>query len=109
MNVVIKAEEFKNYLQENNLVLVHRNVIEDVASLEFLRLQKKLLKKDALTPDEIVRGRLLHPKLTTTHGIRGTKKIKPKDRFITENGKGVLMICTSAIIQLRKQFGYAVL
>lgn len=108
MNVVIKAEEFTDYLKLNNLIIVHKSVIDD-KELEFLRLQKKLMKKDALTPSEIVKGKLLHPYLTTTHSIRATKRITVKEQFKMNNGKGKLMICTSAIKRLRKQFGYAAL
>lgn len=109
MNVVIKAEEFTNYLKENNLVIVHKSIIEDEKSLEFLRMQKELMRKDALTPGEIVKAKLLFPQISGTHGILKTNKIKPEERFKNKNGKGQWMICTSAIKRLRKQFGYAAL
>ena len=59
MNVVVKAEEFRDYLQENNLVIVHKSMLEDEKSLEFLRNQKALMKRDALTPGEIVKAKLV--------------------------------------------------
>lgn len=105
MEVVVRAEEFKDYLQANNLVIVHKGVLNDDNALEFLREQKVLMKNDALTPGEIVKAKLLYPQISSTHGILKSKKILPEEKYRNKSGRW--MICTSAIIRLRKQFGYA--
>ena len=106
IEAVVKVSDLMDHLKRENLVIVHKSVIDD-SELELLRMQKASLKKDALTLSEIIKGQLLHPHLTTTHSIRAYKGFKPGEKFNANNGNGVLMICTSAIKRLRKTYGYA--
>ena len=102
----INASEFISDLKKENLVIVHRSVVDD-AELELLREQKRIMKLDAATPKEIVRAKLLHPHLTTEHSIKATPKLLPGELFKNKNGKGQWVVCISAVKRLRKQFGYS--
>ena len=89
------------HLEKNNLVIVHKNVLEHVVEEDLQMKRTRLLNQKTVSLREIVDGKLLplNSKESVRHWIK-SEKIRPDEVFVMAGGQ--IKILTSAI----KRLGY---
>lgn len=107
MTGTIEISTFMDHLEKKGLVIVPRNLVENrLQEVEFLKLQKQLKRKPALTYKEIVDGKLWGD--IGKHAVKNyaSKYAKPGEIFKVKKSKQEIQkVITVAVKRIAKQRG----
>lgn len=95
---VVEVSEFMNFLKQNDLVIVSASEFQANKQIELNALRARLLKKRAVSINEIVQAKLLP--YSTKQGVRHwmDKNLKQNEHWYQETkGKNRIMILTEKL------------
>lgn len=99
MTKVVDINEFVSYLKANDLVIVSASEFQANKQVELNVLRARLLKKKAVSVNEVVQGKLLpySTKQGVRHWMERERLVKNEDWYQESQGKKRVMILTDVI------------